>query len=399
MFEHVVLRRAKDGTPITAGQVAEALLFYQKVHLVIDIGTLRQLIMQIGPAQLLALTQRPDLTAVYTEEVLATITNDVGALQVHRLTATFMSGTDPERPLETRHERVQDQLVRAGVDTATAKRFTSAFLKSVPVRKLSGDHFIKGGIPDAATSDLLTPEFTLSAIRAALAMTPGAEDPGPAIRFDVIHSDLGLYVFENIDLLTINARRAAMSPPQEALSIAHLLGNILEARADLAMAAHYGGDFVTSAATSAIIRIRYAELLHRTLENADALRQFVTIVLPDAPTLAEVIDAGERSFSEFLRLLDRSDRFKRWVKSANPDEGLVREYMRAVTSEDWLQTTKSKGVRYLLTTAIDAVNPLAGIGAALADNFIVEKLLGGWRPNHFVNTRLAPFVEIPPSST
>jgi len=40
MFEHIVLRRTEGGLPISVGQIAEALLYYQKVHLFIDRGTL-----------------------------------------------------------------------------------------------------------------------------------------------------------------------------------------------------------------------------------------------------------------------------------------------------------------------------------------------------------------------
>jgi hypothetical protein len=65
MFDHVVLRRAGGGQTLSAGQIAEALLYYQKVHLVIDRGTLLGLVRQIGMSQLLRLLQRQDFSAVY----------------------------------------------------------------------------------------------------------------------------------------------------------------------------------------------------------------------------------------------------------------------------------------------------------------------------------------------
>jgi hypothetical protein len=183
-----------------------------------------------------------------------------------------------------------------------------------------------------------------------------------------------------------------MSPPQEEVTVAHLLSHILDARADVALAAHYGGDFMTSAATSAVVRIRHELLLQRSQLNSEQRSQFVEIALPDMPSLSEVIDAGERSFEEFLKLLDRSDRFRSWLRSANPDEGLAREYLHAVASQDWIQTPKAKGLRYLLTLALDQTHPVAGIAAGIADNFLVEKLMSGWRPNHFVERRLTPFL-------
>ena len=65
MFEKIVLRRSESGAAISAGQIAEALLFYQNVHLVIDMGSFGQLVRQLGPGTLISLLQRSDCTAVY----------------------------------------------------------------------------------------------------------------------------------------------------------------------------------------------------------------------------------------------------------------------------------------------------------------------------------------------
>jgi hypothetical protein len=59
-----------------------------------------------------------------------------------------------------------------------------------------------------------------------------------------------MFVFTNIDLESVNRRRAQAVPPVEPLTIAYLLNQILEARADLALASFYGGDFVTSRVVS-----------------------------------------------------------------------------------------------------------------------------------------------------
>jgi len=167
----------------------------------------------------------------------------------------------------------------------------------------------------------------------------------------------------------------------------------LDARADLALASFYGGDFVTSAVTSSIIQVRHAELLRRSKLNEDSRQQFTEVVLPDSPSLAEVIDSGERSFDDFLRMLDRAARFKDWLKAVNPDEDLIRTYMRDVSSEGWVQRLPAKSLRYVLTLALDATNPVVGLFSGFVDNFVVEKLLAGWRPNHFVSGKLSQFVQ------
>ena len=392
MFEHIVLRRAEGGLPISVGQIAEALLYYQKVHLFVDRGTLFELIRKIGTNGLQTLLRRPELSAVYCEEMLGVRTESVGVSQCHDYVAFTLAGHKDIGDLKTPQDRLQYEIERQGTLKPEAKKFCKIFFGLVPVRKFSGNHFIDGGIPDAARSDLLDKEFTKQAICQAIATIPGGYVTGPEFNFEVVRSELGLFVFTNLDINSINQRRAQVVPPVEPLTIAHLLSNVLDARADLALASFYGGDFVTSTVNSSIIQVRHTELLRRSKLNVDSRQQFTEVVLPDSPCLAEVIDSGERSFDDFLRLLDRATRFKDWLKAVNPDEDLIRTYLRDVSSEEWIKRLPAKSLRYMLTLALDQTNPTLGFASGFVDNFIVEKLFAGWRPNHFISSRLSPFV-------
>lgn len=393
MFEHIVLRRAEGGQAISAGHIAEALLYYQKVHIFIDRGTLFNLIKQIGTDRVLTLLRRAEVSAVYCEEGLGTHTDSVGVSQHHNFVAITLSGHDDAGQLKTPADRLEFELVRQGIKKTEAKRFSKVFLDRVPIRKFSGNHFLQGGITHAAKRDVLDIEYAKQAMRQAIAVTQGGYVIGDDLEFEVIDTDLGFYVFTNIDMDSINRKRAQVTPFIEPLTIAYLLTHILNARADLALASFYGGDFVTSAVTSSIIQVQHTEILRRSMINVDSRRQFTEIVLPDSPSLAEVIDSGERSFDEFLGLLDRAARFKDWLRTVNPDEDLIRTYMRDISSEGWIQRLPVKSLRYVLTLALDATNPIAGLASGFVDNFVVEKLLSGWRPNHFVSAKLSPFIQ------
>jgi len=393
VFEKIVLRRSESGAAISAGQIAEALLFYQNVHLVIDMGSFGQLVRQLGPGTLISLLQRSDCTAVYCEETLGTQSHPVGPMQAHSFVAFTLTGHEGIGTFKTRQDRVAYMLRNEGVSAIDAKRFAKAFLKYAPARKLSGDFYLNGGITTAARRDLDDTEFVREAVNVALDRVGGAASLGEALKFDILDSDLGLYVFNNIDFMSINRRRSGTVPALDPITPAHLLSHILDARADLALASFYGGDFVTSEVTSSIVQVRYSELLRRGQLNVDQLQTFHRVTLPDFPALREVIDSGQRTFNEFLLLLDKATRFKEWLKTAAVDEGLIRSYMADVSKEGWIQSVPAKTVRYLFTTALDAQYPLIGTAAAIADSFIVEKLLGGWRPNHFVENRLGPFLQ------
>lgn len=392
MFDHVVLRRSETGLAISAGEIAEALFYYQKVHLVLDRGTLFTLVRQLGPQTVLILLDRPEVSAVYCEETLGTHTEQIGGFAVHKYVAFTLAGHESVGDLKTPEERLSYELQRLPLEKKVAANFAKQFLRRIPVRKYSSDYFAKADIPLLAKQDLVDQSFSRRAVRQLLALSPGGYDPGEALKFDVFDTDVGINIFHNIDLQAINARRASSQPLVEPLTIAYLLNQIQDACADLAISAFYGGDFVTSNVISEVVRLRHEALLRRATLNAEAREHFINVILPDTPTLAEVINQGERTFDEFLLFLDKSQRFKHWLKTVNPDEGLVRTYMRDISSESWVQTLPVKSARYMITLALDATNPAAGMLAGFADNFIVEKLLGGWRPNHFVSSKLAPFV-------
>lgn len=279
-----------------------------------------------------------------------------------------------------------------GISGKAAKDFVRKFLDMVPVRTFSGNHYVKGGIIEAAIADLQDTSFIQSAAKSIIETTSGGYTLGVGFNFEILKSDIGHFVFTNTDFRAINRVRAGLRPPQDPLAPAHILSSVLDARADLILASFYGGDFATSDGTSAIIQLKHAELLRRMEINDRERSGFIEIVLPDAPALAEVIDSGERTFEEFLKLLDQSRRFKEWLHKANADENLVSKYLKDVTKEGWIEGAKAKGIRYMLTTGIDAVNPVAGIIAGLSDAFVIDKLFKGWRPNHFIDKRLSPFL-------
>jgi hypothetical protein len=67
MFEKIILRRSEPGPGLSLGDVAEALLFYEKVHVILDVWSIKTLIDSLGTRELLALIARKRITAFYAE--------------------------------------------------------------------------------------------------------------------------------------------------------------------------------------------------------------------------------------------------------------------------------------------------------------------------------------------
>lgn len=392
MFEKIILRRSTSGPALTMGELAEALLFYQNVHLVLDYGSLCSFIDAIRMEGLISLLKRKNVTAVYCEETLAVSTTKEGAMSYHRPIGFWLSGNEHGVPANNRRERLLQVLSRYGYDKKTSQKLADCFIALVPNRKLTGNDFVKGGVIHAATEDFLSSEFALSAARKILSLTPGVPALNDNFKLEIHQSGEDFLVFSNLDIAAINRSRKTDNPDLGDFSHASLLNDLLHARADTHLAARYGGEFHTSDLVSEVIRLKHETLLRRIGLDREELGSFNELVLPNTPKLSEVINSGEQTFTDFLKLLDKSQRFREWIQGVNPDEKIVSEYLKDVTSEGWISKLPGKTLRYVLGTAIGATGTIPGLLFSAADTYLVDKMLGGWRPSHFINKTYKPFL-------
>lgn len=396
MFEKMILRRGEDGGGATLGEIAEGLLFYQRVHLILDRPVVTNLVEKIGMDQLLALLNRPGVSAVYCREMLGTMTQQVGALTHHSFVGMEMTGqtSKPDRvqtPLEVVHQILKATNSYSG---RQARKLAEIFFEKVPVRSLmSKDFLIQGkGLADAATDDVYDLNFLHEAFSRTLQASEGFAGFKTRLSLEVQPTQLGFTVFSNLDLAETNLIRSRRVPALGELTQAYLLNEILMARSDLMLASHYGSDFKTSNVGSEILDLRYGELMKRSGIHETQLNEFQTVVVNQGRSLKEVIDHGERSFTEFLALLDKATLFKNWSSGVHPDSSMVAEYLKEAANQGWIGSLPAKVLRYVIGGVIDAKLPGASKAFGVADAFLIDKFMKGWRPNHFVEKRLKPFV-------
>jgi hypothetical protein len=98
MLEFALLRRTgNDDDLIDVGLLAETLLFYERVHVLLEGGTLAYLLKTIGPELLLEVLHREGVSASFVRESLGTVTVNKNGVQTHGF-AQFV--VNPPQPLE-----------------------------------------------------------------------------------------------------------------------------------------------------------------------------------------------------------------------------------------------------------------------------------------------------------
>lgn len=169
---------------------------------------------------------------------------------------------------------------------------------------------------------------------------------------------------------------------------------------DINIISNYSTDISTPDLNSRIISAKFNSLIKNAGKIANEINVFNHVAFQNSPSIKSIINSKERSLEEFLALLETADKFKRWLNSVDEDGNLVQEYIAAMRKDSWIKTAESKSIRFYIvqgaSTILKATGTLggilAGLGMSAFNTFLVEKLFKEWKPNHFIEEEIIPFV-------
>jgi hypothetical protein len=158
MLELAVLRHTGNGEDlIDVGLLAETLLFYRRVHVILDGGTLNYLVKNIGPDLLLELLDFPGVSASFLRDSLGTVSQTENNLKFYNF-AQFRA--DPPGGKQVGNDKwIALQVERTLGPGLQTRRFTRK-----PLKKLSDATFGSKDVPTLAREDLRNGAFVQSAI-------------------------------------------------------------------------------------------------------------------------------------------------------------------------------------------------------------------------------------------
>jgi hypothetical protein len=125
MFENLLVRKTdRVSGHLDAGALAEALLFYQNVHLIIGAQTLGSLLNQISSSTFLQLLQEKRITATLQRDDFAVVTNTKNGIPVHDFGAIRLERLAGRRGRKrlNKEEFFEEQCTRIMKDKAPPKR-------------------------------------------------------------------------------------------------------------------------------------------------------------------------------------------------------------------------------------------------------------------------------------
>lgn len=340
---------------------------------------------------LLRLVQEPDVDTYYLDGGSAVLTQNTNTVhEEHRPVFYQLPDWDLERfivgEFQTRTNRV-----------GRGRRLAHGFIESVHPVGVSPD-VLTSVLADCANRDFIE----RVAFRLLESLAPAYQLGRQTLEFRIVDKrvdDAGSWaeVRTNIDWRAATRAWRERSGVSNELNPAFVLSSALSIQEHLYFASLYSSDLAVDPLASMLIEEKCSELLLARRRHEAQIADFQLNVAQSAHSVAEAINQGQRSLAELLDLLDHARRFRRWVADQEPDESLLQNYISEVSASSWVEGLPSKIIRWAFIAGLGVAlgvpdSLVAGPALGLADALLTERLLGGWRPNRFVDDNLAPFV-------
>lgn len=395
MFSAVRIGRGE----IDVGAIAEALVYYGRVNLFVNGGSLADFVAKFGYDAIVQALDIGVLDLTFERHMYAVHTNTYGNLEAHGFANVALAGTAQGAKIETAADEIEHQFTKRFGNTANNKQRARSLTERVHVSTADEQ------VLQMARLDVKDLEFVGAAVGAFLkAVVPEYQLPVP-LRAEVVTTKDGFVFLSNLDFAKINEfyhRRIPAS--HSSVTKAYILSHILDARKELQLASSVDSDLWVNDGISAVLQQRVTTISKRLTKSQKDIEYFHTVEF-ESRSYREVLNKGERTGADLVAFLQQEEtmKFKTWLAGQNPDGFLIKEYDKAVLSrQGWTQRLPFRisklvtftglgmavdatvGTMGLATLAAHALSGTGELAVGATDEFVVPKLLKGWKPNQFV---------------
>ena len=390
MFERISIPPlAPEGTRFDLGLLAESLIFYSKVTLILGRTSLRGFLEQIGPDLLLELIAEGFVDVRYVDHILCAITTGKGTpSELHDVGLISLQGSDLESESHI-------AFVEATGKSGRGRRLASRFCKSVKIIR----HQEK--VTEEITRDMREGTYIEAFIRRRLSRVYGNAIPRSFstlnYRFKLIPGR-GFQLQTSLDFKSVYDLPAALAKLADPASVLAAYGTTI---ADMTLWAQLNSEVATTEEQEDILSSRVDSLVQNRTRSVEKLSLFQDFVFDDARAVREAINTGKCEFKEILPILRQARKFHDWLSAKAPESNLLKAYHKEVTAKTWIDKLPAKTARWAIFTGVGVgldslgaggLGTAAGVAASALDAFFLDKLIKGWRPSQFVEESLKDFL-------
>lgn len=370
------------------GLLAESLIFYREVIIIVGYSSLQGLLGQCDPEVLMRLLQKGRLKIKYLNNLFAAISQYENT-PLAQYDICLLSSEKHEL-CNASQKIFQNITGKKGRGRRLGNRFANL------VEKISHEKDVISQI----RKELFEGEYIADFI--SRRMIKKNKNINPNITKNLVFKfgnlvGKGYSIDTNIDLDYI----AKFVKDDSLKKPSVILSNYGTAIANLSLWSKYDTEVAINDDQSDVLQSRFDLLCKKRELSKENINKFQDFIFEDSKTIRETINSGKVKFEDIEPVLDKSEKFSHWLQHKDPDIDLVKQYFREVTAETWVDRLPSKIVRWLLFTGIglgvDAlggggIGTLGGVSVSALDGFLIDKILKGWKPNQFIEKSLKDFI-------
>lgn len=391
MFERIcVPPKEPGGIQFDLGALAESLIFYKEVYLVLEANSLNGLLKQLGPDLLLELITDRYLHVRYKDHLLAAFTKGKGTLlPLYDIGTVQAEGMDLETVALKAFREVTG---KSGRGRRLAARFCrhvqliryqQAIIQNIRHDMEDGayiEEYIRRRLARQALPKALLTK--LNQLRYRFLLIPGS----------------GLQLQSNINLAEIKAAGILTTDIGDPSTVLTHYGTTV---ANMSIWAQLKSEAAVTPRQADVLSSRVDKMLAKRTKMYEHISAFQDFVFDDARAIREAVNAGDRDFRDLLPIFAKARKFSEWLSNQPPDIDLIKAYHKEITADTWIDRLPGSTARWALFTgagiAIDAlgaggIGTIAGVSLSALDKFLLDSIIKGWRPHHFVGGPLERFI-------
>lgn len=392
MFDSIVFKNSIGPGPlIDIGALAEALLFYGRVAIVGNSGTIKDLLARIPPFVLLPLMREKRIEIHYLADQIG-----VSSVQMSngRSINSLIRFSSPDHTIE----KIGPTAFRAAAGATGQSRIGASQFTTL-LRPFDHYEFDQVSVLNALSDNLSTTASVGALIRS---ICPGFEIE-PDFRFNLERENDGFYVNTNLNFIQLNEQYHKVVPIEHSSITDAYIVSLLQGAYETT---YFAGALNSEVAVHPIERAVQAKAIEavvcRHKKSAFQIESFIDLTFTDGRAIREAVNSGAISFASVVKLLDSADKFRHWIREQPADANLVRAYYQEAIKDSWADRLPAKSVRWSIFTSIglgiDALgagglgSTAAGVAIGAVDTFLMDKLIKGWKPHQFVESELAELI-------
>ncbi len=390
MFERICIPpKYPEQVYFDLGLLAESLIFYQEVIILVKSSSWKGLLEQCNPETLMRLLERGRLKIKY-------INNQFGAISQYENTsrAQYDIGliSSEKQTLSNATQKIFEDITNK---KGKSRRLANRLIQYI--EEISYDKDITSQLREELfEGKYITDYIAKSLARACPEINPNVLE-GIVFKFGNLIGK-GYSIETNLDFNFIDKFTKDCELKKPSTILAHYGSTI----ADLSIWSRYNTEIATNSQQEVILQSRFNLICEKFNKSKKTIGSFQDMVFDNSRAVREAVNSGMRNLNDLEPILDKSEKFSDWLRNKTPDTNLIKEYFREVTTDSWIDKLPSKMLRWALFTGVGlgvdllgagGVGTMTGIGVSAFDAFLIENILKGWKPNQFIDGTLDKFVK------